>query len=218
MTITNHQAAALLGARTDEIHSVEETPAGDMIVTTDGTAMVVVPDDRPDAEGKTGLMYLVAPTENYRGTYPVYANPDLDGEADALREELRSVREVPPPGAGGPVDTERTREIDPPPAANSGDDAAGPSAASAADPAKVDDGAATTAPEPGSDEASGSGAQADGAVNTAVIAEVPSGSSAQVEAWVGTDPGRAKQALAAERAASRPRSGLLAKLEKLAGA
>jgi hypothetical protein len=43
---------------------------------------------------------------------------------------------------------------------------------------------------------------------------VPDGSAAQVLDWVGTDPDRAAQALAAEQARETPRKGVLSALEK----
>src|SRR5690606_30842829 len=47
---------------------------------------------------------------------------------------------------------------------------------------------------------------------------VPDGTAATVLAWVGSDPARARAALAAERQRSKPRTSLLAKLGKLATA
>jgi hypothetical protein len=68
-------AARLLGVPRSEISEVTDAPAGDVIVTEDAARYVVVPDDQPDARGKTGLMYLVAPTTGYTGSFPVYAQP-----------------------------------------------------------------------------------------------------------------------------------------------
>lgn len=61
--ISKSAAAALLGIPAREVAEVGNTPAGDVITTRDGVAYVLVPDDTPDAEGKTGLMLLAAPSE-----------------------------------------------------------------------------------------------------------------------------------------------------------
>lgn len=52
----------------------------------------------------------------------------------------------------------------------------------------------------------------------AEVGPVPAGTAGDVLAWVGSDPARARAALAAERQRSKPRTSLLAKLEKLATA
>ena len=72
------QAAARLGVPTRELAEVFDTPAGTVCVGIDGSRLVIVPDDRPDAEGKTGVMFFVLPHEKYRGTFPVYAQPLAD--------------------------------------------------------------------------------------------------------------------------------------------
>jgi hypothetical protein len=51
---------------------------------------------------------------------------------------------------------------------------------------------------------------------TGVDEEVPGGSEKELLAWVGTDQTRAARALAAEKAADKPRGGVVSKLEKLA--
>lgn len=56
-------AARLLGCKPDEVARVDDSPAGQVIVTRDGTSYIDVPDDNPDGEGKTGLMLLAAPSE-----------------------------------------------------------------------------------------------------------------------------------------------------------
>lgn len=66
-------AARTLGVPVEEILDVAPSPAGTIIATTDGATYVDVPDDRPDNDGKTGLMFLVPPTETYTGSFPVYA-------------------------------------------------------------------------------------------------------------------------------------------------
>lgn len=79
----NHiEAAARLGLPVSEIRDVNDSPAGDIVVTTDGVAYIVVPEDNPDSEGKTGLMYLSAPHDRYGDTFPVYAAPVDDDEVE----------------------------------------------------------------------------------------------------------------------------------------
>lgn len=79
----NHiEAAARLGLPVTEIRDVNDSPAGDIVVTTDGVAYIVVPDDNPDSEGKTGVMYLAAPHERYADVFPVYAAPSDDDEVE----------------------------------------------------------------------------------------------------------------------------------------
>ena len=78
------KAAALLGQPVDEIADVEETDLGTLIKTSDGTVMIDVPADRPDQEGKTGLMLAVAP-KRYSGHFPVYVGlpaPETDDEVE----------------------------------------------------------------------------------------------------------------------------------------
>jgi hypothetical protein len=92
--LKTHEAAALLGIPKREVADVASSPAGDVIRTTDGTAYLVA--DTPDAEGKTGLMLLAAPSEASlvigdpdRGTvtlwngFPVFASDALVDEAPA---------------------------------------------------------------------------------------------------------------------------------------
>lgn len=231
------EAAEALGMKPNEVVRVDDSPAGPVAVTRDGVAYVWVPESNPDAAGQHGLMYVVAPTEHYAGALPVYAGPADDLGVDV--DELARVRDAAlpvDPAAGGPVlPTEATALDHTVAPVNSGDREAGPSAASAAHPAKVDAGLASTAPDPTvntegldpgrHDPAAGGPVgeppavpplAGDGPVGTAVIADVPSGKAGDILAWVGDNRGRAKQALAAERAATRPRSTLLAQLERLA--
>ena len=57
------QAAALLGAKVSEIAAVDESDGGPVITTTAGTRYVVLAEGATDAEGKTGLMLLAAPSD-----------------------------------------------------------------------------------------------------------------------------------------------------------
>src|SRR5690606_23320890 len=75
-----------------------DSPAGTIIRTKDDVAYVIVPDDTPDHEGKTGVMLLAAPSEGpilvadgrttWNG-FPVYASTvELDDgeEVDVVAE------------------------------------------------------------------------------------------------------------------------------------
>jgi len=85
-------AAKLMGAHLDEIVDVEDAPAGTVIKHRDGTTYLHVDPDggMPDGDGKTGLMFLAAPHDNYAGTFPVYTMPALPaGETvDAAEVEV----------------------------------------------------------------------------------------------------------------------------------
>lgn len=78
--LSRDAAAALLGCPVREVVNVEDSPAGTIITTFDGSRLVSVPEDTPDAEGQTGLMFLTCPV-GYRGAFPIYAQP-LDDVVD----------------------------------------------------------------------------------------------------------------------------------------
>lgn len=75
-------AAKALSLEESEISDVVDSDAGPLITTTDGQTYIVVPEDQPDADGKTGVMFAKAPHEKYGGTFPVYAQPGADEEAE----------------------------------------------------------------------------------------------------------------------------------------
>ena len=121
MSDTTGRWARALGMKPSEVISVEDSPAGTVITTFDGQALIDVPVDRPDADGKSGLMLLAAPTVGYRGTFPIYAQPGADdaaepgglpdgpaaavlawvaGDADRAREALDAERAKRKPGKG----------------------------------------------------------------------------------------------------------------------
>lgn len=54
-------AARLLGVPAREVAAVELDRRGVLITTTDDVRYIVVPDERPDAEGKSGVMLLDPP-------------------------------------------------------------------------------------------------------------------------------------------------------------
>jgi hypothetical protein len=71
--------ARTLGMKPSEVLDAEDTDAGLVVDIFDGTRLIIVPDDAPDADGKTGVMYLAAPIsaggKDYTGDAPVYAQP-----------------------------------------------------------------------------------------------------------------------------------------------
>lgn len=67
------RAAKTLSMRPTDITSADEAPAGFVIGTADGVSYIDVPADHPDADGKTGLMFLVKPNPERTYTFPVYA-------------------------------------------------------------------------------------------------------------------------------------------------
>lgn len=76
------RAAKTLSMRPTDITSADEAPAGFVIGTADGVSYIDVPADQPDAEGKTGLMFLVKPNPQRTYTFPVYAPHEDEQPAD----------------------------------------------------------------------------------------------------------------------------------------
>ncbi len=116
-----HEAAQVLGMKKREVLSVQDSPAGPVIETFDGCAYIVVPDDLPDAAGRTGLMLFRAPSANGSWAMPVYEQPgaadtevepapDDDGPTEAAETGEAQVSDT------EPVDT----EVDPAPAKGKG--------------------------------------------------------------------------------------------------
>ena len=73
--MTRDEAAAALNIKAKEVADVEDSPAGPVITTTDGVRYVIVPEDQPDANGKTGLMFLAAPNLTGDWPMPIYSQP-----------------------------------------------------------------------------------------------------------------------------------------------
>lgn len=86
--------ARALGIGADEVASAEESPGGLIVATTDGVRYIVVPAEHPDDAGRSGVMFVVAPTYPYHGTFPVYAQPQAEPSLD----------EPPPEPGAGPAD------------------------------------------------------------------------------------------------------------------
>lgn len=88
--------ARLLGMGEHELGDPEDTPGGVVVDSLiDKNRYIIVPEDRPDAEGKTGVMFLAAPAValGYNGGFPVFANFGGDaGEAEAAEQPKRSKR------------------------------------------------------------------------------------------------------------------------------
>jgi hypothetical protein len=84
--VTVEQVARELGMKPGEIASIEDSPAGLVVSFPGGTAMVNVPKDAPDVEGKTGWMWLAVPPMKpgkvYQGEFPVYAQPVEEAEPE----------------------------------------------------------------------------------------------------------------------------------------
>lgn len=80
---TQKQKAAIrLGMDVTEIVDVAETPAGVAIHVFDGSVLIDVPAEHPDFAGKSGLMFLVPPSDDYAGDFPVFAQEPADEEDD----------------------------------------------------------------------------------------------------------------------------------------
>lgn len=100
---TIEAAVRLLGQPANEIASADKTADGFVVVTVRSGTYIDVPADKPDADGKFGLMYLVAPCDPYTGSFPVFAvgedavvvevAPDVEPEtpAEAAAEPEKSV-------------------------------------------------------------------------------------------------------------------------------
>jgi hypothetical protein len=66
------EAARRLGAGPWEVTDVEDGDSGLIVTLFDGGKYIIVPDDRPDLAGRTGVMYLNPPTSSYAGVFPVF--------------------------------------------------------------------------------------------------------------------------------------------------
>src|SRR4051812_12283359 len=66
------EAARLLGMKRSEILNVEDAREGVLVTLFDGTKFIIVPEDRPDPDGQSGLMTF-GPTSRY-STLPAYAH------------------------------------------------------------------------------------------------------------------------------------------------
>lgn len=78
--------AQKLGMKTREIKRVSSSPAGTVIVTFDGVAMIDVPEDHPDGAGQHGLMLLAVPKSGSEYRLPVFTG--VDDDLEDLEDEL----------------------------------------------------------------------------------------------------------------------------------
>lgn len=78
---TKADGARALSIEENEVATVADSPAGLIVITTDGVHYVVVDEDNPDAAGRHGVMFLVPPKLPYHGTFPVYSQPEIPAEA-----------------------------------------------------------------------------------------------------------------------------------------
>lgn len=81
-------AAELLGARPSEIVAVREQAEGLVVEWVNSAPTVIVPEDRPDADGKTGVMCL-----NPNPVLPFYARTPTVVEVPEVEPEPEPVRE-----------------------------------------------------------------------------------------------------------------------------
>lgn len=77
---TKADGARALSIEENEVEAVADSPAGLIVVTTDGVRYIVVDEDNPDAAGRCGVMFLVPPKLPYHGTFPVYSQPGIPAE------------------------------------------------------------------------------------------------------------------------------------------
>jgi len=82
-----NQICQRLGAAKKEIISVVDHELG-VIVDHLGTKYIIVPDEKPDGDGKTGLMYLEQPKDGSNKpvstTFPVFTPHTAEVEAPAV--------------------------------------------------------------------------------------------------------------------------------------
>lgn len=83
-----------MGVAPAEVLDVEDSPAGPIVTTHDRQRYILIDEASPDADGKHGVMYLVAPHERYVGTFPVYAQPGaVPTDPEAPSEETEETEE-----------------------------------------------------------------------------------------------------------------------------
>lgn len=91
-TPSREAARQLLGCADSELVEILDSPAGPVFVMADGTHYINVPADRPDFNGKTGLMFASAPVVNNQygwvGDFPVYANAPAEITAEIATRDL----------------------------------------------------------------------------------------------------------------------------------
>ena len=83
---TRADVCAKYGLADRELVDFLDSPGGFIFETADGIRLIDVPDDTPDGDDKTGLMYLQPPVLElgYQGGFPVYVPLPEDLEAAAV--------------------------------------------------------------------------------------------------------------------------------------
>ena len=206
--LSTQDAAALLGMAVKEITAVVETSEGPVVVTHDGTKTLIRPD---------GELVFTLPAKNGRpaGAGSLELSEESAGEATLTAAEAAAwlgmaEREVigvhAAPGGNIVVTHDGTSTL----IFDDGELVFGAEAIRAGLGSEQED-------AEGEAEAEDDGKGGTGAGGGDTGDKVPEGSIEVVLAWVGEDKERAAAALEAERAQAKPRSGLLAKLEPLAG-
>lgn len=89
--LSRADVCAKYGLADRELVSFDESPGGLIFATSDGNSYIEVPEDLPDFDGKTGLMFLHAPNvdggRGYTGDFPVYVStPDPAGDVEGGAE------------------------------------------------------------------------------------------------------------------------------------
>lgn len=84
---TIEDGARALSISADEVALVNDDDRGLIVVTTDGVQYIVVDEDHADSQGRHGVMYLVAPSPRYSGSFPVY-EPTLGAVGPMIQTDV----------------------------------------------------------------------------------------------------------------------------------
>lgn len=74
--------ARRFGMKSTELVDVIKSDHGTIATFADGSELIDVDESTPDADGKTGLMFNIAP-DNYKGDFPVFALEHVAAAADS---------------------------------------------------------------------------------------------------------------------------------------
>lgn len=105
------EAARAVGMKPREILDVIDTAAGRIVYTIGDSAVIIVPDDHPDALGQTGLLHFptvthpTAPPRSQLGTYADPAGPVVVTRSEAWTIadlDQEAARKHIPAATGGP--------------------------------------------------------------------------------------------------------------------
>lgn len=81
------RARLATGMRAREIVNVVDDPRGLIVTTLDGSSCIIVPADRPDAVGQTGVLCYPTPGREAPRGAQVYADPDAPVEVKQHNSE-----------------------------------------------------------------------------------------------------------------------------------